>query len=111
MDNITILVLSDPADRQLAMLERLPSSTSIAVGNNAEAFQRLAPEAQVIFNWSGNSQLLQEVWKTAPRVRWVHSRAAGLDGMLFPELVESPAPLTNGRGVFSQSLGEFVIAG
>jgi phosphoglycerate dehydrogenase-like enzyme len=28
---------------------------------------------------------------------------------MFPELVESPVPLTNGRGVFSQSLGEFII--
>ncbi len=109
MDNNTILVLSDPTDRQLAMLESLPDSTSIAVGNNPEAFERLAPDAQVILNWSGNKQLLQQVWKMAPRVRWVHSRAAGLDGILFPELVESPVPLTNGRGVFSQSLGEFVI--
>jgi phosphoglycerate dehydrogenase-like enzyme len=63
----------------------------------------------VIFNWAGNKRLVQEVWKMAPRVKWVHSRAAGLDGLLFPELVESPVPLTNGRGVFSQSLGEFVI--
>jgi phosphoglycerate dehydrogenase-like enzyme len=36
---------------------------------------------------------------------------AGLDRSLFPELVESPIPLTNGSGVFSQSLGEFVILG
>jgi phosphoglycerate dehydrogenase-like enzyme len=110
MDNHTVLVLSDPADRQLAMLEALPDSASIAVGNNPEAFERLAPEARVILNWSGSRQLMQEVWKMAPRVEWVHSRAAGIDGMLFPELVESPVPLTNGRGVFSQSLGEFVIA-
>jgi phosphoglycerate dehydrogenase-like enzyme len=110
MDNNTILVLSDPADRQLAMLDRLPDSTSIAVGNNVEAFERLGPEAQVIFNWSGGRKLVQQVWKIAPRVKWIHSRAAGLDGLLFPELVESPALLTNGRGVFSQSLGEFVIA-
>src|SRR6185369_14501404 len=27
----------------------------------------------------------------------------------FPALVESPVPLTNGRGVFSQSLGEFAL--
>jgi phosphoglycerate dehydrogenase-like enzyme len=40
----------------------------------------------------------------------VHARSAGLDGLLFPELVESPVPLTNGRGVFSQSLGEFALA-
>ena len=110
MDNITVLVLSDPTDRQLAMLETLPGPTSIAVGNRPEAFERLAPEAQVLFNWSGSRQLVQQVWKMAPRVQWVHSRAAGLDGLLFPELVESPALLTNGSGVFSQSLGEFVLA-
>jgi phosphoglycerate dehydrogenase-like enzyme len=110
MDNITVLVLSDPTDRQLAMLEDLPGNTSIAVGNGVEAFDRLAPEAQVLFNWSGSRQLVQQVWKIAPRVQWVHSRAAGLDGLLFPELVESPALLTNGSGVFSQSLGEFVLA-
>src|SRR5258708_23623439 len=109
MDNITILVLSDPTDRDLAMLEALPDSTSIAVGANAAAFENLAPEAKVILNWSGGRQLMQQVWKMAPRVEWVHSRAAGLDSLLFPELVDSPVPLTNGRGVFSQSLGEFVI--
>ena len=45
-----------------------------------------------------------------PRVQWVHSRSAGLDNVLFPELVESPVPLTNGSGVFSPSLGEFALA-
>jgi phosphoglycerate dehydrogenase-like enzyme len=29
---------------------------------------------------------------------------------LFPELVQSPVPLTNGSGVFSQTLGEFALA-
>jgi len=46
-----------------------------------------------------------------PRVRWVHTRWAGLDGLLFPELAESAAALTNGTGVFSESLGEFAMAG
>jgi phosphoglycerate dehydrogenase-like enzyme len=44
-----------------------------------------------------------------PNVEWVHSRSAGLDGVLFPELVESPVRLTNASGVFSESLGEFVV--
>ena len=44
-----------------------------------------------------------------PRVRWVHSRAAGLDDLLFPELAASPVPLTNATGVFSPPLGEFVL--
>jgi phosphoglycerate dehydrogenase-like enzyme len=42
-------------------------------------------------------------------MRWVHSRSAGLERTLFPELIESPAPLTNGSGVFSPALAEFVL--
>jgi phosphoglycerate dehydrogenase-like enzyme len=110
MDNNTILVLANPTDPQLAMLQELPPETSLAVGISAEAFERTAPAADVIFNWGGGRQLLREVFATAPNVRWVHSKAAGLDSLLFPELIESPVPLTNGRGVFSQSLGEFALA-
>ncbi len=109
MDNITLLVLANPTDRQLAMLEKLPDSTSIVVGNSVEAFQKAAPEAEAIFYWSGPGKVLEQIWPLAKRVKWVHCRNAGLDNLLFPGLVESPVPMTNGRGVFSQSLGEFVI--
>ena len=44
------------------------------------------------------------------RVRWIHSRSAGLEQTLFPQLIESEVILTNGRGVFSPSLGEFAMA-
>jgi phosphoglycerate dehydrogenase-like enzyme len=110
MDDNTVLVLADPTEPQLAMLSELPEKTGIAVGNSLEAFERAAPDADVIFNWSGSRALLRDVFLIAPKVRWVHSRAAGLDNLLFPELVESSVPLTNGTGVFSLSLGEFALA-
>ena len=110
MDNNTVLVLADPTEPQLAMLEELPPETNIAVGNSKEAFERTAKEATVIFNWSGSGALLREVFAMCPRVQWVHSRSAGLDGVLFPELVAHPVPLTNASGVFSPSLGEFALA-
>jgi phosphoglycerate dehydrogenase-like enzyme len=110
MDHNTILVLSDPTDPLLAMLEKLPDDVRIAAGNRVEAFADAAPEADVILNWTGSRELLRQVWRMAPQVRWVHSRSAGLDELLFPELVESPVPLTNARGVFSEILAEFAIA-
>ncbi|HZT34035.1 MAG TPA: D-2-hydroxyacid dehydrogenase [Bryobacteraceae bacterium] len=110
MDDNTVLVLANPADPHLALLEHLPPDTSIAVGERTEAFERTAPEASVILNWSGTRELLEQVFRMAPRLRWVHSRSAGLEDLLFPALVESGITLTNARGVFSQSLGEFVIA-
>jgi phosphoglycerate dehydrogenase-like enzyme len=110
MDNNTVLVLANPTEPQLAMLEQLPPNTGIAVGNSLEAFERAAPDANVIYNWSLSGALMRDVFRMCPRVQWVHTRSAGLDNILFQELVESPVPLTNGTGVFSPSLGEFALA-
>jgi phosphoglycerate dehydrogenase-like enzyme len=109
MSNHTVLVLADPTEPQLAMLEQLPPETGIAVGNNLEAFQRAASNADVIFNWSLSGKILRDVFHLCPQVQWIHSRAAGLDNVIFPELVSSPVVLTNGSGVFSPPLGEFVL--
>jgi phosphoglycerate dehydrogenase-like enzyme len=111
MGNHTLLVLAaDLADRDLESLAELPDETSIAVGNRLEAFENLAPEAIIILSWSLAGKLLEDVFARCPNVRWVHSRSAGLDGVLFPALIDSTVTLSNGRGVFSQSLGEFAMA-
>lgn len=109
MNNETILVLADPAEPILRKLAELPDETTIAVGKTPEAFERAAADATVIFAWSLSGKLLRSVFSMCTRVRWVHTRAAGLDNLLFAELVASPAVLTNGSGVFSDSLGEFVM--
>jgi len=101
-----VLVLTDSDDPQLRMLKDLPH----VVGNRLDDFSQAAKEAAAIFYWSGSRDLLRSVLLACPSVRWVHSRSAGLDSLLFPELVESDIPLTNGSGVFSQSLGEFALA-
>lgn len=108
MDPVNLLVLADPATPQLAMLQTL-AQTNITVGDTPGAFAQTAAAADVIFHWAADLAVFEQVWRMAPRVRWVHSRSAGLDGVLFPELAASPVPLTNARGVFSEILGEFAI--
>jgi phosphoglycerate dehydrogenase-like enzyme len=110
MDNNTVLVLANPTEPQLAMLEQLPPETNFAVGNSVEAFENTAALANIIYNWSLSGALLREVFLLCPRVQWVHTRSAGLDNILFPELIASAVPVTNGTGVFSPSLGEFALA-
>lgn len=105
----TILVLADPNEPQLAALENLRAEANIITGNSVEAFGVAARDATVIFNWSGSLALLRSVFGMSSNVRWVHSRSAGLERTLFPELIESPVPLTNGSGVFSPALAEFVL--
>jgi len=105
-----LMVISDPAEPLLALLEELPEDTEITVGNKPDAFAGVAAEADAIFNWELSAKTLREVFGMCPKARWVHTRTAGLDKLLFPALVESPAVLTNGTGVFSDSLGEFALA-
>jgi phosphoglycerate dehydrogenase-like enzyme len=101
-----VLVISADNDPELALLNEIPHT----VGHDLAAFQDATPEAEVILYWAGSRDVLRQVFLASPKVRWVHSRAAGLDNLLFPELVQGPAMLTNGSGVFSASLGEFALA-
>jgi phosphoglycerate dehydrogenase-like enzyme len=111
MHKISTLILSDPDEPQLSMLDELSDDTAkVTIGNSAAAFAEAAGAAEVIFNWSGSLSLIREVFLMSPRVRWVHSRSAGLERTLFPELIASDVTMTNGSGVFSPSLGEFALA-
>jgi phosphoglycerate dehydrogenase-like enzyme len=100
-----VLVLASEYDPQFVRLNQLPHT----VCGDAAACARAGKDATVILLWSGTRELLREVFPMCKQLRWVHSRAAGLDNILFPELIESQIPLTNGSGVFSASLGEFVL--
>src|SRR5271167_2208638 len=102
----TVLVLAHDDDPQLSMLKGLRH----IVGRDAAAFASAVNDPVVILAWSGPKKVLREVFLMCHDLRWVHSRSAGLDNVLFPELIASDVPLTNGRGVFSQSLGEFALA-
>jgi phosphoglycerate dehydrogenase-like enzyme len=102
----TVLVVAQEDDPQLAMLQGLRH----IVGREPAAFAGAAKDPVVILNWSGSRKVLRDVFIMCQDVRWVHSRSAGLDNTLFPELVASEVPLTNGSGVFSLSLGEFALA-
>ena len=101
----TVLVVTRENDPQFSMLKGLPH----IVGHEPAAFASAVKDPVVILAWSGPRKLMRDVFTMCQDVRWVHSRSAGLDSLLFPELVASDVPLTNGSGVFSQSLGEFAL--
>jgi phosphoglycerate dehydrogenase-like enzyme len=110
MEEHALLVIADPADPRLAMLDSLSGAAAITVGAAPEDFARAAAEARAILKWDHGNRTLREIFGQCPRLEWVHTRAAGIDSLLFPELVESAVTLTNGTGVYSDSLGEFAMA-
>jgi len=65
-----------------------------------------ASEAEVAFT----SRLTPDAFRAAPGLRWVHSPAAGVGSMLFPEMRSSDIHLTNSRGMNARAVAEHAIA-
>lgn len=110
MNDNPLLVLTAKGDTDIPFVDELRKMARIVVGDSSPAFGEYAVNAEVILNWSGSLELLREVFLMSPRLRWIHSRSAGLEQTIFPELIASNVILTNGSGVFSPSLGEFALA-
>ena len=106
---ITLLVLAAPGDKTLAALRTAGPGVEIVVGDRAEALAAAAPRAEVLLAWSSDGAAVARVLAVAPRVRWVHSWAAGVEWLLSPDLVASDVVLTNTRGVYGASLAEFAV--
>jgi phosphoglycerate dehydrogenase-like enzyme len=109
--SLHLVVISDPAAPHLRLLDPLREKAQIVMSLERETLAAALPEADVILNGMNVGHILRAVWPAANKVRWVHSLSAGLDGVLFPELVASPVVVTNARGVFREPLAEFVILG
>ena len=105
-----VLVLGKPESPHFQVFNELPAPTDLHVGAAADFVDREAPLAEVLLQAGVDGSVFRRAWSLAKRVRWVHSLWAGVDGILTPEFVASPVPLTNARGVFAEALGEYAIA-
>lgn len=63
-------------------------------------------DAEVAFS----AQIRPDHLAAAPRLRWIHSPAAGVGSMLFPAMIDSPVVLTNSRGLSADTMAEHVVA-
>jgi phosphoglycerate dehydrogenase-like enzyme len=110
MPALKLLVIANPTASYLRPLQQIAEPVDMQVGNDLEFLKAHAANADVLLNAGPEGNLLQSVFPFAKKVQWVHTLSAGVDKVLFPELIESPVPLTNGRGAFKDGLAEFAMA-
>src|SRR5207249_802414 len=108
--SFSLLVIADPAAPFLTALSRLPQDARLVVTDDPEELKAKAPDADAILFAHVDGDLLTGVLPRAERARWIHSLWTGVEGILRPELLDHPATLTNGRGVFRWPLADWAIA-
>lgn len=79
----------------------------------ADSVEELTPAldgADVLFAWRSSRDLLEPAWGSAGSLEWIQAASAGVDGLVFPAMVEHDVVLTNARGVFDDAIAEYVLA-
>lgn len=93
------------------------------------SIKKIAPNLEIIYAFSNaqlDTQLIEEHLPTADilivgkfnkemlvaahNLRWIHSTSAGVDKLLFPELINSRVIVTNSRGIHPIPIAEHVFA-
>lgn len=94
-----------PPEHVARLRRDFPSHIFLHAHDDEQALA-MAPQADVAFS----SQIERDQFLAAPRLQWIHSPAAGVGGMLFREMVESPVIITNSRGMAAATMAEHVVA-
>jgi phosphoglycerate dehydrogenase-like enzyme len=102
-------VYSDPTwtlpPAEVERLQRAFADIHFVNAPTREDRWRELPDADVAFL----SQLKPDEFAAAVRLQWIQSPAAGVAGLLFPELRASRVILTNARGIHGDAMAEHVI--
>lgn len=96
-----------PAGWEVAVVEAPTVSDGDGNANpSAEARDRIA-HADAYLGFGIGRPLLQ----AASRLRWVHSAAAGVRGLLYPEMLARDIVITNSAGIHAVPIAEHVVGG
>jgi phosphoglycerate dehydrogenase-like enzyme len=67
------------------------------------------PDAEILLGWDFRGRELSSQWQHAHSLKWIHWCGAGVDAVLFDELIQSDVILTNARGLFDRAMAEYVL--
>jgi D-2-hydroxyacid dehydrogenase (NADP+) len=84
---------------------RVPG-VEIVTAYDRESALKEAAEAEVLCV----ARFDAELFRAAPKVKWVHAMMGGVERVLFPELIESPVPLTCVKECFAMPGAQHAMA-
>ena len=108
-DPIEVLVHGAASTQEVPGLDALSGLAVFRCAVSADELARGLPHAEVLLGWNFRADDLRGAWAHAKRLRWIHWTGAGVDALLFPELVASDVVVTNARGAFDRPMAEYVL--
>jgi phosphoglycerate dehydrogenase-like enzyme len=88
---------------------RLPPGCTVVHVDQEGAPDGDLADAEVLLRWWTPRAALGRILAAAPRLRWMHTPSAGVDGLLLPRVVDGAIVLTNSAGAHAIPIAEFVL--
>jgi phosphoglycerate dehydrogenase-like enzyme len=101
---VKIVAWGDIPEPHQGRLRGLSPNLELVQCRSEEEFRREVADAHVIYG-----EPSREDFAAARQLRWIQYASAGVEPILWPELVESPVVLTNMQRIFSPTISETVI--
>lgn len=87
----------------LLLIEEYSSDVEIFYREDEKEMLAVLPEAEILYG-----KLTKDYFLQAEKLKWVHVSLAGVDDVLFPELVQSDVILTCSRGIHKYQMAELL---
>jgi len=88
-----------------AITGRFPQIKVLRAQDGASLRAQL-PLARILYTW----HLPSHLFPLAQRLEWIHTPAAGVDHLLYPQLRQSDLILTNCRGIAADAMADHIFA-
>lgn len=112
-DSRPVILVLRPTDPEAELrtppgLDDLAPDVEIRFASAEDLSDHIA-QADALFLWDFFSGAVERAWPHVQNLRWIHVAAAGVDKLLFDELVESDVIVTNAQGTFDRPIAEWVL--
>ena len=96
-----ILINTDITSEQQQQIESVSDEISLVRPQNSEEASQEIVDTDIVFGGFNRS-----LFENAKQLKWVQVLSAGVDGLLFPEFVESDVILTSAKGFVGPHLAD-----
>ncbi len=93
------------SEEQLRTARAIAPNTDFVTPTTDEELQREIEDADAIFGGATPEQI-----RRAKKLRWIQTGGVGVEGLRFPELINSDIVLANARGTTAVNIAEHVMA-
>ncbi|MDF2634667.1 MAG: Glyoxylate reductase [Pelosinus sp.] len=107
MPKLNILVINNLADRHMKVIQSVAPNSNVITCNYEQAAEHIK-DIDILVPWG--SMDISPLYHNAPKLAWIHSLSAGVEGLIFAEIKNAHTIITNSKGIHGIPVSEHVFA-